>query len=322
MRQIGSIDNEKQALLFSDYLLSQQIKTQIDQDEGAWTVWVRDEDQLEESRRLLAEFRENPDHDKFPQAIAEAAKLRLTEQREAAEQARNTVDVRNDLWSQPTARRSPLTMVLGIACVAVALFTSFGANEHGSIMRSLLFADPVHELVPQTGPNGQATMTRDTWRDIRGGQIWRVITPIFVHLDVAHIAFNMIWLFSLGGMIESRRSTAILAMVVFASAIGGNIGQAIVAGPGFGGMSGVVYGLLGFIWIRMYISPGDRLGIARDTIIFMMIWMILGFMGVLKAAFDADIANTAHLCGLLAGILVAIALPTTTGKEKVVAQRS
>jgi len=310
MRHIGTLSNEKQAHLFSDYLLSQEIKTQVEEEDGTWMVWVRDEDRQEEARLELSAFQAHPADDKYRNGAAKAADLKRQAHRRQRELSHNTVDVRRDMWSQPTARKSPLTIVLAVACIAVAIFSSMGAYKHRPLMRSLSFADPIHELRPDAEQN------RDAFRDIKQGQVWRLVTPIFLHYGLPHIAFNLILLFSLGGMIETRRSSAMLGLVVLASAIGGNVGQALVSGPYFGGMSGVVYGLLGFIWIRMHIAPGDGLRVSRDYIIIMMIWMILGFLGVLKTAFGADVANAAHLCGLVAGVLVAITLPTNRTKQR------
>jgi GlpG protein len=310
MRHIGTLSNEKHARLFSDYLLSQEIKTQVEEEDGTWMVWVRDEDRLNDARQQLQDFQAHPTDEKYRNGAATGAELKRQEHRRRHEASRKTVDVRRDVWSQPTARKAPLTMVLAVACIAVAIFTGLGQYQHRPLMRSLSFADPIHELRPDAQQN------RDAFRDIKQGQIWRVATPIFLHYGLPHIAFNLILLFSLGGMLETRRSSVLLGLVVLASAIGGNVGQALVSGPYFGGMSGVVYGLLGFIWIRMHIAPGDGLRVSRDYIIIMMIWMILGFLGVLKTAFGVDVANAAHLCGLVAGVLVAIALPIDKAKHR------
>ena len=302
MRLIGSLSEEKQAQLFTDYLLSHDIRAEVEQDDSQWSVWVKDEDKLSLARGCLEEFRADPAAPRFREAATQAVALRQEDERRRHTQAKQTVDVRRDLWSQPTARRAPLTMVLAIACVVVAMASNMGQNRRSQMVRALAFADPVQRISKRGEPP-------TTWGDIQSGQVWRLVTPIFIHYGLAHIAFNLIWLFSLGAMIEVRRSAAMLGLVVLAAAVAGNVGQALVTGPIFGGMSGVVYGLLGFIWVRMYLAPGDGLRVSRDYILIMMIWMVLGFIGVLDRAFDIRVANAAHLCGLMGGVLVAILLP-------------
>ena len=81
--------------------------------------------------------------------------------------------------------------------------------------------------------------------EIRAGQVWRLVTPIFLHAGVLHLVFNMLWLYQLGGQIEAQESSGYFAVMVLVLAVICNTGQYVVSGPLFIGMSGVVYGLLG-----------------------------------------------------------------------------
>jgi len=129
--------------------------------------------------------------------------------------------------------------------------------------------------------------------EVRAGQIWRLVTPIFIHFGVLHIFFNMLWLRDLGSMVEARESTGKLALLVIALAAGSNALQYLAHGPVFGGMSGVVYGLLGYIWIRGKFDPGSGLFLHQSTVMMMLIWFVACFTGVLGA-----VANYAHAGGL------------------------
>ena len=62
-------------------------------------------------------------------------------------------------------------------------------------------------------------------------------------------------------------------------------------------MSGVVYGLLGYIWIRGKFDPGSGLYLHSSTVIMMLIWFFACLSGYL-----GQIANTAHTVGLLMGM--------------------
>ena len=82
------------------------------------------------------------------------------------------------------------------------------------------------------------------------GQYWRLLTPVFIHFGWLHIAFNSLWMWELGGKLELRLGSAMLGLLVVITGTGSNIAQFLYTGPSlFGGMSGVVYGLLGYCWV-------------------------------------------------------------------------
>jgi GlpG protein len=62
-------------------------------------------------------------------------------------------------------------------------------------------------------------------------------------------------------------------------------------------MSGVVYGLLGYVWMMARFRPGEGLFMHPVTILTMMVWFFLGFFGLL-----GPIANTIHAVGLGLGL--------------------
>ena len=138
----------------------------------------------------------------------------------------------------------------------------------------------------------------NTLPEIRHGEVWRLITPIFIHFHVLHILFNMLWLRDLGSMIESRQSSTYLLVLVLVIAACSNVAQFYFGhAPNFGGMSGVVYGLLGYIWIRGKLDPGSGLYLHAYTVMMMLIWLVVCFTGYIGA-----IANAAHVAGLIMGM--------------------
>src|SRR5262249_46234350 len=114
-----------------------------------------------------------------------------------------------------------------------------------------------------------------------------------------HILFNMLWLRDLGSMIEGRQSSLHLLLLVLIIGACSNLGQCYIGmkGPDFGGMSGVVYGLLGYIWIRGKFDPGSGLYLHPTTVWMMVIWFIACF-----TPFIPNIANSAHAVGLGMGM--------------------
>ena len=108
----------------------------------------------------------------------------------------------------------------------------------------------------------------------------------------------MLWLKDLGYAIERRHGTLYFFLMILVVGVTSNLGQFLHKGPSFGGMSGVVFGLLGYIWIRSRFDPRSGLQITKHTVIFMMIWFFLCLSGRI-----GNIANTAHGVGLVVGML-------------------
>ncbi|BBB26525.1 rhomboid family intramembrane serine protease [Amphritea japonica] len=134
------------------------------------------------------------------------------------------------------------------------------------------------------------------------GQVWRFFSPAFMHFNLAHIAFNLLWVWVVGRRIELLLGwPALLGLFLF-SALASNIAQYWVSGPMFGGMSGFVFALLGFAWLWDRVMPARMIGLPQALMGFMMIWLVLGFSGVLASFGLGSIANTAHLAGLVAGL--------------------
>lgn len=137
------------------------------------------------------------------------------------------------------------------------------------------------------------------------GEYWRLVTPIFLHFGLFHIAFNGLWLWELGRRIEPLTGSLQMTASVLLMAIASNLGQYLWSGPSlFGGMSGVVYGLLGYIWIRHKIAPRPILAIPKGLLVFMLFWLFLGMSGFIDLFMTGGIANAAHAIGLVTGMLL------------------
>jgi GlpG protein len=131
---------------------------------------------------------------------------------------------------------------------------------------------------------------------------WRLLGPAFFHFSWLHIVFNTMWWWQLGGSIEQTLGKGTLINLLLISAIISNLGQFFVSGANFGGLSGVVYALVGFVWWYGYLAPEKGLSLSKPLIGFLLFWLLLGFVDVLPV----NVANTAHLLGLISGCLLAI----------------
>ena len=270
MRPIGQLDTEEQARTFADYLFLRDVEVQVEPAKGgAWTLWVVDEDRVDESMALLSRFRSMPDAEEFYQASEAAAERRQGEKQEAKIEAKKL--------KRPGAFHGPLrggglTMALLIACVAVGFATELGRNAAwtGWLLLSL---DHVKE-----------------------GQVWRLFTPVFLHFDLWHLLFNLLWMQDLGTALETRIGTGRFLAVVAGVALLSNLAQYFAGGAGFGGMSGVVYGVFGYLWVRSKMDFRFGVLISPLTSGLLLVFLALGIFGL-----AGPTANAAHFSGLLAG---------------------
>ena len=138
-------------------------------------------------------------------------------------------------------------------------------------------------------------------------QWWRLVTPMFLHFSLAHLAFNSLWIYILGQQIEKIDGKLIFLILVLFSSVSSNFLQFYwVSSNLFGGLSGVIYGLIGYCMINEMDSPYQRYDIPPALYLFMIIWMLLGFLGLLDLFGFGSVANFAHLGGLVSGIAFAI----------------
>ena len=182
------------------------------------------------------------------------------------------------LRSVRAARLMPLSLATILACVVIAAVSSFG--------RDTQWLSPFY--ISEYIGGGL--------REVFRGQVWRLITPIFIHFGVIPVLFNMLWLFVLGGAIEREQGTRRLAVLIGVCGIGGNLAQFWWAGPDFGGMAGVAYGLLGYLLVQGRLHSRSGVVLHQYIVWMMLIWFVLCWMGIIGAA-----TNMAHTFGLLCG---------------------
>lgn len=136
------------------------------------------------------------------------------------------------------------------------------------------------------------------------GQFWRLLTPMFLHFGILHLVFNGLWLWELGGMIEARQGSARLLGIVALIGAGSNMAQAMVGVSVFGGMSGVIYGLLGYILAWNRLTPERQFPLVKGVAVVLIVWLLVCVAGFTRLLGLGDIANTAHISGLLLGLVL------------------
>jgi len=297
VRQIGTLPKGRDPKIFSDYLLTLGIKTRADEQPDGWSVWVYNEDQVSRASNELQSYLSRPDDPVYRDVNQAAQAIRRQEQVLDKQFRKNFREV-SDLWAYPTFRRRPLTFTLAVICLVVFLFQH--SSSRRSVEHRLLFA------TTRIDPDGHER--NNGWGDIAHGEIWRLVTPIFMHVNMLHILFNMWWLTALGTLIEVRRGTLRLAVIVLVSAILSNLGQFYYNernDPGdpvlWEGMSGVVYALFGYIWMKGLHEPEQGMIMHPNTVTIMLFWLVLCMTGVV-----GPIANAAHVFGLVAGVIFGV----------------
>ncbi len=137
--------------------------------------------------------------------------------------------------------------------------------------------------------------------EIKNGEFWRIFTPVFLHFNLLHILFNGMWMKDLGSLIEHHKGKIFYITLILISGLLSNIGQYYVKGPFFGGLSGIVYALLGFVWMNKKFFPEVSYSLPKNDVLLMIGWFFFCFTGVL-----GPIANTAHGIGLAIGMIFGV----------------
>ena len=142
-------------------------------------------------------------------------------------------------------------------------------------------------------------------------QWWRLITPMFLHFSFAHLSFNCLWIYVLGEKIERVDGKLIFTLIILLTGVFSNLLQYFWTSSSlFGGLSGVIYGMLGYCLVMEMESNYDKYGLPPGLYLFMIAWLILGFLGILDLFGFGSVANFAHLGGMLSGLMFAMIYKT------------
>lgn len=292
MRHVGDLPTHDQAQRFADYLLLRDVKVSIDQENGQWSIWAVEEDETDHVKTELNRFREAPDADEYRGHGSRAEQRRKAEEKANREFRKNQVNVRTR-WGRGMvgAKAGPVTMGLIAISILVALVTEIGVNQN-SFYQNLLFS---------AWSKVDGRLVSSGWQEILNGQVWRLFTPMFIHYGILHIVFNLYMLHRFGAQVESHLSTWNYFLLVLAISACANIGQYYWGHFSqhelpFGGMSGVVFGLFGYIWMKSIYEPQEGYFMPQQTVVILGIWLVLGMVGII-----GGIANGAHVIGFFAG---------------------
>lgn len=194
------------------------------------------------------------------------------------QQKQHTLSVKN-------LKQLPVTASLILVSLIVALITQLGDQ-----FLDLFFIAQI-QYYPRS------------WLPYSGiALLWHSISPIFLHFGIEHIVFNSLTFWYLGSILERKLSILGYIGLILIIALVSNYSQLWISGPLFGGLSGVVYGLIGFACCYQFFYR--TLMIPNGLFYLSIGWIVLGFTPFFAAVGLGNMANTAHISGLLCGAIL------------------
>jgi rhomboid protease GluP len=167
------------------------------------------------------------------------------------------------------------------------------------------------------------------------GEWWRIVTAMFVHVGILHLATNMWCLWNLGLLAEPLMGSAGLLAVYILTGAAGNLLSTLAnwvrplhdasGAPFFqagAGASGAVFGIAGALIVllkskRLPVPPRELWRLRRSVIYFAAINLIIGFSINFGSGFTGvEVDNSAHIGGFLCGLLFAAPLVPRIGSPR------
>ncbi len=274
MLMITSFTNPRIAQAFVDYMATQGVVLTL-QHNTQWDVWLADESQAAQVQAELARFMENPADPRYLAASWQSG------------QTNSGLRYRRfPFLATLREKTGPFTAVIIAICVLVYLLMKILGDQ--VVMAWLIWPfDPSLKF-----------------------NVWRYFTHAFMHFSLLHILFNLFWWWYIGGMVEKRLGSGKLIVITIISALLSGFIQNKFSGPLFGGLSGVVYALMSYAWLRGERDPQSGVILPRGLIAFILIWLISGWF------ISSDVSHGAHFTGLLVGLAMAFVDTQNVRKRK------
>lgn len=259
------------ALLFCNYLKTLQIHACVKNEDAGFVIYCQT-DMHVIAEQEFEQFIAQPSHTKYQQAAWNNS--------DVTQVSSDAPGVLSSFASQFFSHAGIVTLTIFTICWLVFLASNLGWGN--AIFQQLHFYQQLSLDALFDAPQ-------------------RLLGPAFFHFSWLHIVFNTMWWWQLGGSIEKAIGKFSLVNLLVVSALVSNLGQFLVDGPNFGGLSGVVYALVGYVWWMGWLMPEKGLSLSKPIIGFMLFWLLLGYTSLMPI----NVANTAHLLGLVSGCLLA-----------------
>ena len=272
MTEIGLLPNLRAAQALVDYLKGQGITCQVEPVPEGILLAVLNPNDTEIAEKTLDHFLAHPNDPRYLQASWEHGDVR-----NRIEYAASSTPIIKQFFQQS----GPLTLSIFVLCVVIFTLMNVG------------YANDIYQSLSYFGAVGNGAISVQQY-----GDLWRFFTPSLLHFSLLHITFNLLWWWYFGGKIEKHISWTSLLILLLVAGTLPNLAQAYFSGPNFGGLSGVVYGLIAYVWVMQQQRPDKGLFMPPALMVMTVLWMILGFAQMLPI----PVANSAHLGGFIIGL--------------------
>jgi rhomboid protease GluP len=167
---------------------------------------------------------------------------------------------------------------------------------------------------------------------LNNNQWWRIVSAMFVHVGIIHLATNMWCLWNLGMLAEPLMGSGGVLAVYILTGAAGNLLSVFVTrgwfydpsdvvgglfGPVGAGASGAVFGIAGALIVLLKshwlpVPPGELRKLRRSVIYFAGINLVIGLATMIPGSF-VRIDNMAHMGGCACGLLFAAPMVPRVG---------
>ena len=275
MIKAASLGIDIDLLSYSQFLKQQGLRHRIVEESGMQAIYVESSIEVQFIQQSLEKFINGKE----------------IEQSERARPSGSAISIKRIIYSILTAFiQSPITMILIVICLTVAAISSLGAaaSRVDFMFYPLIDSSSLSALIGDINSLGVAFGT---------------LAPMFLHFGELHLVFNLLWLWYFGKQLESLQPAGMfIALVVLTSFVSNTTQYMAIEYNNFGGMSGVVYGLLGYTWIIHSLMPRSYLLINTNMFIFFVLALVL-----MEVVASSWIATAAHVGGLVSGVAIGIA---------------
>jgi rhomboid protease GluP len=208
---------------------------------------------------------------------------------------------------------SPATYFLvGVNCAVFVAMTVKGINPFS----------PTPDQLLHFGANHAGAVLLD-------GEWWRIVTAMFVHVGIIHLATNMWCLWNLGLLAEPLMGSVGLVTVYILTGAAGNLLSTLFNWVRYhnqgafsvgAGASGAVFGIAGALIIllkseRLPVPPMELSRLRKSVIYFAAINLVIGFATMIPGSI-VRIDNMAHLGGFSSGLLFAVPMVPRLGSPR------
>lgn len=269
MLKLAELNSASAAQTFADYCASCGWHVSVVvQDANRAEIFTAAES-FHQVQQELELFLQTPEHNKYSQAAW--SRNQPSSERQSLGLA--------DIWQRMQLMSGITTQSIALLCVLVFIAQQIWP---GPLYYGLKFFD--------------AAQWQQSWLS------WRWLSPALLHFSAAHLVFNLLawWLFA--GRIEKQLGSRSLLQLAFWSALVSNSAQFLLQDDNFGGLSGVVYAVIGFVWVYGLRFSQQPLRLGNADIGMALVFLALGFADMLWV----NTANWAHLFGLFSGMVLAM----------------